>query len=102
MNPFEETQPSLYIADVTIEFQVWRTKDSIMKSWQESKKRKTITHVESKTPLLMMNGEIYPEKAKKKFLERVGNKISFKPIEGTLKIKSINNIKFSSKINYRV
>jgi len=96
LNPFEEDKPSIYIADIVVEFKYVFGKSHWFKNFHKTK-----TVVFERLPLMLQNGEIYSKEEEKRVLEDLFKQIAIKPVPGTLKIKAIQNRKFSSSISYK-
>ena len=95
MNPFKEEKPSIYIADIVIEFKYIFGKPTWHRNYLKTKEI-----VFEKQPILLMNGKIYSKEAENSLIQSVLKSTAYKPVDGTLKIKEIRSPKFSSEISW--
>ena len=97
-NPFEieEEEPKLYIADVTVRYNIKGEKKVVANKTVLRYTLKTFT----KMPIILLNGNPPSNGYRKKLIESYKSKVK-SDVGESLSIEKIDNIKFSSKLNYK-
>jgi hypothetical protein len=97
-NPFEikEEEPKLYIADVTVKFNIKGSFKIIDNKTVPIYTFKTFT----KVPIILLNGNPPSQGYKNKLIEQYKSRVTSN-VENSLSIEKIENIKFSSKLGYK-